>query len=77
MMVRSMPTRTVPSEPPSIGMPMSMMRRGAPVTGSAYSISRTCLAVSPPTRFLSTRSGGTNGTNVWAICVLAGSYTMT
>jgi len=70
MIVRSMPTRTVPMVPPSIGTPMSMMWCGAPVTGSAYPISRTCLVASPGTRFLSTRSGGTNGTNVWAIWFL-------
>ena len=77
MVARSIPTRTVPRVPPSMGMPMSMMWREVPVTGSAYSISRTCLRMSPGTRFLSTMSGGTNGTKVWAICALFGSYTMT
>ena len=56
---------------------MSMMRRDLPVTGSAYSMSRTCLPTSPGTTFLSTTSGGTNGTKVWAIWARLASYTMT
>src|SRR5258708_1222002 len=58
MTALSMPTRTVPSCPPSIGTPTSMMSLEAPVPGPWNWISRPWWGASPGTTFLSTRPAG-------------------
>ena len=73
----SMPTRTVPSVPPSMGTPMSMISRSPRCRVRYGDAPGPAAGRLPGTRFFSMRPAGTRGENVWAISVRWGSYTMT